>query len=127
VPAPVDTDERFTFQRHIAILRPDTSRIHSKYLLYALGTYEVRKQALAVATGTAQLTIPLRGLRGFVIPLPPLAEQPEIVRRVEKLLTVASELEKRLGDASVHVERSTQAVLAKAFRGELVGAQDSET
>jgi type I restriction enzyme S subunit len=116
----VDTDERFTFQRHIAILRPDLSRILSSYLFYALGTSDIKKQGLVVATGTAQLTIPLGGLRSFVIPLPPVAEQQEIVRRVDQLLAVADGLRQRIDIASTRVDRSSQAVLAKALGGELV-------
>jgi type I restriction enzyme S subunit len=120
IPARVDTDERFTFQRHIAILRPDLSRILSSYLFYALGTSDIKKQGLVVATGTAQLTIPLGGLRSFVIPLPPVAEQQEIVRRVDQLLAVADGLRQRIDIASTRVDRSSQAVLAKALGGELV-------
>lgn len=53
-------------------------------------------------------------------PLPPLPEQYEIVRRVEALFTLADQLEARYEKAKVHVDRLTQSILAKAFRGELV-------
>lgn len=52
--------------------------------------------------------------------LPPLEEQLEIVRRVEAFFTLADAIEKRVAAASLRSERLTQAVLAKAFRGELV-------
>ena len=52
--------------------------------------------------------------------LPPLAEQQEIVRRVEALFAVADQLEARYAKAKAHVEKLTQSILAKAFRGELV-------
>lgn len=39
--------------------------------------------------------------------------------RVDHLLALADALTKRIDAASEHVERSSQAVLAKAFRGEL--------
>jgi len=84
IPVIVDTDEPFVFQRHIAILKANESLILSKYLLYTLGSEQIQKQALNVATGTAQLTIPLGGLRNFQIQLPSLEEQKEIVRRAEK-------------------------------------------
>jgi type I restriction enzyme, S subunit len=122
IPALVETDERFTFQRHIAILRPDPSRILSRYLVYALGTSDIRKQALVVATGTAQLTIPLRGLRSFVVAIPPEAEQHEIVRRVDALLALGDQLHQRVQAAGTRIDRSSRAVLAKAFRGELAFA-----
>jgi type I restriction enzyme S subunit len=53
-------------------------------------------------------------------PLPPTAEQDEIVRRVDALFAVAYQIEARFEKARAHVDRLTQAVLAKAFRGELV-------
>jgi type I restriction enzyme S subunit len=57
---------------------------------------------------------------GFPIPLPPPSEQSEIVRRVEVLLAYADRLEARYTAARAQVERLTPALLAKAFRGELV-------
>jgi type I restriction enzyme S subunit len=51
---------------------------------------------------------------------PPLEEQAEIVRRIEALFKLADAIEKRVAAASLRAERMTQAVLAKAFRGELV-------
>ncbi len=58
-------------------------------------------------------------LRGVAVPLPPFEEQGEIVRRVDQFLTLANALDRRLSAASQRVDRSSQAVLAKAFRGDL--------
>jgi type I restriction enzyme S subunit len=52
--------------------------------------------------------------------LAPLAEQEEIVRRVEALFGLAAAIERRVAAASGRAERLTQAVLAQVFRGELV-------
>lgn len=60
------------------------------------------------------------GVAEFTFPFPPLAEQQEIVRRVDKLFALADVIEARLTDARQMADRLTQAVLAKAFRGELV-------
>jgi type I restriction enzyme S subunit len=120
IPALVNTDDPFTFQRHISILRPNPAHILGKYLFFALGTEDIRQQGLAVATGTAQLTIPLRGLRSFTINLPSKAEQEEIVRRIELLFAYADRLESSYASARAQIERLTPALLAKAFRGELV-------
>ena len=54
------------------------------------------------------------------IPVPPVEEQTEIVRRVEILFAYADRLEARLQTARTAAERLTPALLAKAFRGELV-------
>ena len=120
IPVIVDTDEPFVFQRHIAILKANENLILSKYLLYTLGSEQIQKQALNVATGTAQLTIPLGGLRNFQIQLPSLEEQKEIVRRVEKMFEKIDMMEQEYQKAVKLCDRLEQATLAKAFRGELV-------
>lgn len=54
------------------------------------------------------------------VPIPPHYEQAEIVRRVDALFKLANAIEKRVAAASIRAEKLTQAILAKAFRGELV-------
>jgi type I restriction enzyme S subunit len=54
------------------------------------------------------------------LPIAPLHEQHEIVRRVEALFALADKIEARVAAATARVEKITQAILAKAFRGELV-------
>jgi type I restriction enzyme S subunit len=64
--------------------------------------------------------ISIADLKSFTIARPPLDEQREIVRRVDQLLTVADRLERRIDVAAARVDRSSEAVLAKSFRGDLV-------
>ena len=71
-------------------------------------------------TGIAQPHFNIGAMRVKPFPLPPLSEQQEIVRRVEKLFAFADQIEARLRPAQAHVNRLTQSLLAKAFRGELV-------
>ncbi|KXB30324.1 restriction endonuclease subunit S [Dechloromonas denitrificans] len=54
------------------------------------------------------------------VPVPSLPEQTEIIRRVEILFAFADRLEARLTTARRQVGQLTPALLAKAFRGELV-------
>lgn len=54
------------------------------------------------------------------VPTPGQQEQTEIVRRVETLFAFADRLEARLAQAQTAATRLTPALLAKAFRGELV-------
>ncbi len=58
--------------------------------------------------------------RELRLEVPPIEEQTEIVRRVELLFAYADRLEARLRAAHTATERLTPALLAKAFRGELV-------
>lgn len=76
-----------------------------------------------LAEGGNQPNLNLSKIKEFPLALPPLPEQTEIVRRVEILFAFADRLEARLAAARKQVGQLTPAVLAKAFRGELV-AQD---
>ena len=52
-----------------------------------------------------------------------MAEQREIVRRVEAIFKLADTIEKRVAAPTKRAEKLTQAILAKAFRGELVATE----
>ena len=58
-----------------------------------------------------------------VVPLPPIDEQLEIVRRVHALFRLADAIDVRVAAAEARGQKVTQAVLAKAFRGELVATE----
>jgi type I restriction enzyme S subunit len=54
------------------------------------------------------------------VSLPPLAEQEEIVHRVESLFSKADDLEAQYKTAMELIEALPEIILSKAFRGELV-------
>jgi type I restriction enzyme, S subunit len=58
--------------------------------------------------------------RAIPVPLPPLDEQTEIVGRLDRLLGVAATVEEQIEASNARLERTSQSVLAKAFRGELM-------
>jgi len=60
----------------------------------------------------------------YCIGFPPIPEQYEIVCRVDTLFALADQIEQQVADASKRTEALTQAVLAKAFRGELVATDE---
>lgn len=66
-----------------------------------------------------QVNISLSQCRDFMIPIPTMEEQLEISRRVNELLKVTHTVSQRIGGASDQISRMSQAVLARAFRGEL--------
>ena len=72
------------------------------------------------APATAQKNINIEILNEVTVPIPPFEEQQEIVRRVDTLFALADQIEQQVAVATTRTEALTQAVLAKAFRGELV-------
>ncbi|MCW5939190.1 MAG: restriction endonuclease subunit S [Fimbriimonadaceae bacterium] len=78
------------------------------------------EQVTATAVTTSGLfSLSTGKIASLMIPVPGKDEQIEIVSRVESLFALADSIESRLADATAQVERTTQAILAKAFRGEL--------
>lgn len=71
-------------------------------------------------TGSAQPKLNQKKMNEISVHVPPPAEQTEIVRRVEQLFAFADQLEARVKAAQARIDRLTQSILAKAFRGELV-------
>lgn len=116
---PLIGEERFCVQRHIAILRP-LSSVDSRFLSFALSSPVSMQQATAVATGTAQKTVPLRGLRSLAVPLPPAAEMQRIVGKLASVLDRQDLTHRSVEQLSLLTESLGRAILAKAFRGELV-------
>lgn len=91
IPVPVVHDEPFCFQRHIGLVRPGT-RALSNYMLCYLKSSFAFDQATAYATGIAQKTVPVLGMRNFLIPLPSGNEQKRIVEKVNSIFTLIDEL-----------------------------------
>ena len=78
-PVYVKEDKPFVFQRHIAILRPDESKVVPQFLFYKLLSPQFYRKADVMAVGAVQRTISLTSLRNATIQLPPLKIQSKIV------------------------------------------------
>ena len=92
-------------------------KIDRKFLkLILMENYQETRKA---AAGGNQPNLNLNKVREIPIALPSLAEQHEIVRRVEQLFAYADTIEKQVNNALARVNNLTQSILAKAFRGEL--------
>jgi hypothetical protein len=70
--------------------------------------------------GSTHTTIYFPEIRALHICLAPLAEQQEIVAKVEKAIAWIDRLASEATSARSLIDRLDQAVLAKAFQGELV-------
>jgi len=101
-------------------LRPIPQLLNYKYLTFILSSPQIYSELADVIHGATRPRINTKQLKGCSIPFPPIKEQQEIVRRVEALFKVADRIESRYKKARVYVDKLTQSILAKAFRGELV-------
>ena len=113
-------DYDFSIFVSLALLKPVVPYFSSKYAELAMNSEIVFQQARERISGIGTPDLHLVEIRDFRAPLPPLPEQAEIVHRVEELFALADRLEARVGKAGGQVDKLTQSILAKAFRGELV-------
>lgn len=114
-----DQFSEWTFNQALTLFRP-SDRISTSWLYVVLTSGLPFEEILMQTRGSAgQSNISLTQCREMILPVPPIDEQSEIVRRVESLFALADSIESRHAEATAQVERTTQAILAKAFRGEL--------
>lgn len=106
------------FPDSVVGLNVDAAIANAEYVEYCI---RVAKADLSTfAPATAQKNINISILNEVQIPLPPVDEQHEIVRRVAALFALADQIEARYQKAKAQVDKLAPALLAKAFRGELV-------
>lgn len=84
LPVLIKEDIRFCFQRHIGLLRP-TDVINSVYLYIWAMLPQTKYQADDIATGIAQKTVSLSGLKQMSIILPPLTLQQKFADKIEAI------------------------------------------
>jgi type I restriction enzyme S subunit len=97
-------------------LTPDRSKITPEYLLYFMQTVDLGPLSVATAVPSVR-----RGdVASLQIYLPTLDEQAEIVRRIESALKWLDRVAADHAAAAKLLPKLDAAILAKAFRGELV-------
>jgi type I restriction enzyme S subunit len=101
-------------------MRLTSSCLDKKYLTLCMSSKPLHDYLKLQVHGATRPRINTEQLRTTPIPLPPLEEQKEIVRQVDNLFTLADKLETHYQKAKAKVDKLSQSVLAKAFRGELV-------
>lgn len=93
-------------------------KLFNKYLLYAF--ISAKDFLIASGRGTTVKTIYMPALKQFRLLRPPIEEQTEIVKRVESLFVKADTIEAAYDKLKQQIDNLPQAILAKAFKGELV-------
>jgi len=116
----IPDNEMICMGQRMMLLRCNNLNLLENYLLIVLQTSYIRVYSDEVAVGTGVKHLRVRDVENLPIPIPHPEEQQEIVRRVEALFAKADRIEAQYKNARQQVDRLTPALLAKAFRGELV-------
>jgi type I restriction enzyme S subunit len=101
------------------IMRPN-QKLSGEYLAWYVRSPLYESEIEQQRTGTAQPQLPAGIMKRFPIRFPELSEQKLIVRSIEATFTWVDRLAKEAASGRKLIDHLDQAVLAKAFRGELL-------
>lgn len=118
-------DEQASINSSLLLIRAGKF-FDTKFLYYLLSGPKMQSLVHERMTGSAVPHLFQRDVKEFVLDIPPLTEQKEIVRLVDQYLDFADTIEAQVKKAQVRVDKLTQSILAKAFRGELVAQDPSD-
>ena len=104
--------EASTNQNVCAIILPKDLILSEFLYIYFCSRYEERRK---VATGGNQAALSGTKISKFIFPLPPLAEQREIVKQVEKHLQTITNLENQITEREQMTKKLMQSILKGAF------------
>lgn len=98
----------------------DRKKILSKFFCWTFsGDLKIKKDMADLCKGSTRLFITQGILKKLIFNLPPITEQTEIVHRVEALFSKADVIEAQYKKLKEQIDQLPQAILAKAFRGEV--------
>lgn len=103
----------------LVVMRP-SRLLDPRYGAIFINSADARAHIDGVKVGIAQGHFNIGSARETPISLPPFIEQLEIVVRVHRMFALADAIEQRVSRAALGAERLPQAILSKAFSGELV-------
>lgn len=113
------SESNITFQKALHRVRMKIAFLPD-LLVYNLKVDADKQKLDELFTGSTIKHFTGRSLAAYPVAIPPLDEQKEIVRQVDKLFALADKVEEHYQKARAKVDALAQSVLAKAFRGELV-------
>ncbi len=109
--------ERGIFNSVLMRIRPNPNKILTKYFYYYFGSAYVQSKIFSKSYGaTIKNLFPTKKLKGFKIPVPPIQVQKKIIDIIERLESIKKRQKHSISKAEVLFD----ALIQKAFKGELV-------
>lgn len=112
-----DLDEPFSLLSSVALLRPDKKKLLAGYLKYTLNDPYLKRKILTSVAGNAITRLTLKKIKEIPISICDIAEQHEIVRCLDGLMTHERRIASACGTALRQIEALRTTILARAFRG----------
>jgi type I restriction enzyme S subunit len=107
----VNTHQEFSIFVSLALLKFFQEEILPQYLSLVINSPFVKSQSEKFTMGVGNKNLVLKHIKGFSIPLPPLAEQKRIVARVEQLFAQTRALAEKLSRAQADLDALNQSAL----------------
>lgn len=115
-----DGNRAACYAGYIIKIDPYRKYVNPYYLNIVLNSQYAKRWCWENKTdGVSQSNINAQKISKFTIPYPSLSEQEEIVNRVQSLFDILDDIERRYKVLSDKLDKLSQAVLCKAFKGEL--------
>ena len=93
--------------------------INRKYLLYSINSNVFKNQIYDEVQGITRVRTSLMKIKSYLIPLPPLEEQKEIVKLLDNIFEKEEKVKKLIESTLNKIELIKKSILARAVRGEL--------
>jgi len=122
---PIFSERKYTLSANIILIQP-RSKGNPKFLYYYLNSSIIEQKLREGTNSTSQPAFGIKKARKFPTPNPLPEEQTEIVKRVENLFAKADKIEAQYKILKEKTDSLPQAILAKAFKGELVAQLDTD-
>lgn len=110
--------------REVAMI-PSLPMLLPKYIMYALASPQCQQAIHRKVKGVAQQGINLGDLKSIVVPIASVAEQAQIVERIEKHLAVLDRLHHSVNSSQADLDRLRASILAQAFSSDVPEADES--
>ncbi|MCL9807042.1 restriction endonuclease subunit S [Flavobacterium amniphilum] len=121
-----ELDVPFSLLSSVCLIKTNKEKLIPAYLKYYFQSNDGFNELIGEMTGTAIKRIVLKKIKATKIPLPATNKQQEIVSRVESLFAKADAIEKQYESLKAKIDTLPQAILHKAFKGELTQQLDSD-
>lgn len=120
--AVIDQELDFAFYVSLVLIQPFKKFVSSKYLELVINSPygNAYSKGNVSSKGSSAGNYNLGRLRSFLIPLPPLAEQARILKRIEQLMQYCDELQYSIQQSKIENEKLLQGALRDALKKEEV-------
>jgi len=120
------TVQNYCLSHALCVIQPRSNYIIPEYLRLVAASDAIIEQAHSGVQSVGVPDLGMAKIRDFTIPIPPIGEQLEIIKKCENLITQIDNIKRLHQQSFDKLGKLNQSILAKAFRGELVPQDETD-